>query len=118
MTSESEVVPHFPDEIFILILEKCDPFTLMNCYQVNHKFQDICKRYVKSSFTQVICRYWERNVIRSYKIVQKYFPNHTTPNWALKIFLREEKEDLFCITHRKGQLPDMNRRRTWGWRNY
>jgi len=110
MASELVDVPFIPDELLILILERCDSITLMNCYQVNRKFRDICKRYIKISFTHVMCRYWERNVIRSYQLIEKYFPNHTTPDWALEIFLREEKEDFFCITHRKGHLLDMTRR--------
>lgn len=110
MASKSVLVPYVPDEMLILILKRCDPSTLMNCYQVNHKFRDICKRYVKISFTQVMCRYWERNVMKTFQLVQKYFPNHSTPDWALEIFLKEEKEDRFCITHRKGQIPDMKRR--------
>ena len=90
-----------PVEILVMILERCDPETLMECHQVNKIFRDICKKYVSCSFDQVLGRYWERNVFRTFHVIEKYFPHHTTPVWALEYFLRDEEEDLMCMTYKK-----------------
>lgn len=106
MSSKLATQPFIPYEMWILILERCDVITLMNCYQVCKCFQRICRINIKKSFTPVLCRYWERKVEKSFEIVNKYFPNHTTPVWAREWFIKEEREDTFCVTYRKGQIPD------------